>query len=406
MKNPFEFGRELGPEELVDRQEEVGIVMRTVREGGKLFLIGPRRYGKTSILKTAGDRLKQEEEAILLRYNAEGFTDTEQLVARIVGDAAGQLRAPLERIGESIKKYFQRLQPEVSFNATQTSWSAKVGVAQGRLASDGELKLLVDALDGLEKLAAEQPAERPVGLIIDEFQKLVAGGNNNEAQIRAAIQQHARVGYVFAGSKTRLLTDMVTDASRPFYRLGSSLFISEIPREDFYQFLTSRFAQGGFGIEGRDPKKVAESENATRKSPIDMILDYAEEVPYNVQMLAHICWELLTETGSGSTLTGEVVKDALERLVRQYDAFYTQVWNLQTATQQKTLIACLETDGRNMLSIKITHTTKKGPGTIKRALESLVTRDILREEESLGQIRYRFEDPFFAKWISMFIAKL
>ena len=70
------------------------------------------------------------------------------------------------------------------------------------------------------------------------------------------------------------------------------------------------------------------------------------------------------------------------------------------------LIACIETNGRNMLSIKITHSTKKGPGTIKRALESLVARAILREEEKLGQIRYRFEDPFFARWISMFTAKL
>jgi hypothetical protein len=230
----------------------------------------------------------------------------------------------------------------------------------------------------------------------------VEAGPSAEAQIRAAIQRHRRVGYVFAGSKTRLLTDMVTDASRPFYRRGSSLFIAEIPRDDFRQFLTSKFAAGGFGIEGGTARERDEG----RKSPVDMILDYSEEVPYNVQMLAHVCWELLTEQGATSTLTGKVVDQALDRLVRQSDAFYTQVWNQQTTNQQKALIACIETGGRNMLSIKITHSTKKGPGTIKRALESLVARDILREEEKLGQIRYRFEDPFFARWLSMFTAKL
>ena len=402
MKNPFEFGRELGVDELVDRQDEVAAVMRALREGGKLFLVGPRRYGKTSILKTAGDRLVREESAILLRYNAEGFTDAEQLVSRIVADAAAALSAPLERVGEAVKKYFRRLQPEISFNTTRDSWSAKIGIAQGRGADEGELKLLVDALDGLEKLASEQPEDRPVGLVIDEFQKLVEGGTGSEAQIRAAIQRHARTGYVFAGSKTRLLTDMVTDASRPFYRLGSSLFIAEIPRDDFRQFLTSKFAGGGFGVEGGSAKEREEG----RKSPVHLILDYAEEVPYNVQMLAHVCWEMLTERGAASTLTREVVGQALDRLVRQHDAFYTQVWNQQTVNQQKVLIACIETGGRNMLSIKITHSMKKGPGTIKRALESLVARDILREEEKLGQIRYRFEDPFFARWISMFTAGL
>jgi hypothetical protein len=35
------------------------------------------------------------------------------------------------------------------------------------------------------------------------------------------------------------------------------------------------------------------------------------------------------------------VDQALERLVRQSDAFYTQVWNQQTTNQQKALIACI-----------------------------------------------------------------
>ena len=51
MTNPFEFGRELGVAEIVDREAEITEVVETVTHGGKLFIIGPRRYGKTSILK-------------------------------------------------------------------------------------------------------------------------------------------------------------------------------------------------------------------------------------------------------------------------------------------------------------------------------------------------------------------
>jgi hypothetical protein len=36
MENPFEFGRELGIDELVDRQAEVDEVVRTSEEGAKL----------------------------------------------------------------------------------------------------------------------------------------------------------------------------------------------------------------------------------------------------------------------------------------------------------------------------------------------------------------------------------
>lgn len=45
-RNPFEYGRELGLSELVDRAEELGVIEATIRTRAKLFLIGPRRYGK------------------------------------------------------------------------------------------------------------------------------------------------------------------------------------------------------------------------------------------------------------------------------------------------------------------------------------------------------------------------
>jgi AAA+ ATPase superfamily predicted ATPase len=80
MKNPFEFGRELGADELVDRQEEVAEVIRVIKGGEKLFVIGPRRYGKTSILKAADDRATRDG-AVVLRYNAESYPTLNQLVA-------------------------------------------------------------------------------------------------------------------------------------------------------------------------------------------------------------------------------------------------------------------------------------------------------------------------------------
>jgi hypothetical protein len=59
MKNPFEFGRELGIGELVDPNSEVGEVEEVIRSGRKLILIGPRRHGETSILKAAEDKLQR-----------------------------------------------------------------------------------------------------------------------------------------------------------------------------------------------------------------------------------------------------------------------------------------------------------------------------------------------------------
>jgi hypothetical protein len=394
MENPFQFGRELGIQELVDRQEEVAEVQRTIRQGGKLFLIGPRRYGKTSILKAAEDDLL-EQGAVILRYNAESYPTLDLLVAALVADAAKQLKGGVERAGEQIKKFFARLRPEVSFSVTDLAWTAKLGAAAAET-ENAQVKLLVDALEGLEKLAQAQAATRSVGLVIDEFQKIVeTGGTAAEAQIRAAVQRHRRTGYVFAGSKTRLLTAMTMDAARPFYRLGSLRFVGPIPRAEFRAFLEAGFVEG---------QCVIAPATQTEGDALEFLLDLAEEVPYNVQLLAHTCWEQLRSVARASErrLTVASVKQALERIVRQYDPFYTQLWNSLTTIQQKTLLVVIAEKGQNLQSLKVLKVLGKGHSTVKRALEALTDKDILRAEESRGQVQQRFEDPFFAHWIKLF----
>ena len=176
MNNPFEFGRELGVDEIVDRDAEVTEVVQTIHQGGKLFMIGPRRYGKTSILKVADDRLR-----------GDGALDL--LVNALVAGAARRLKGSIERTGELIRKFSAKLRPELNFSMTEREWTAKVGVSAVD-SSDHHVTLFVEALDGLEELARTQPKNRSVGLIVDEFQKAIEiGGPAAEASIRSAIQR-------------------------------------------------------------------------------------------------------------------------------------------------------------------------------------------------------------------------
>ena len=141
---------------------------------------------------------------------------------------------------------------------------------------------------------------------------------------------------------------------------------------------------------------------------LDLILRAAEEVPYNVQALAHGCWDQLRagKTATERVLSPGVVEQSLERIVRQYDPFYTQLWNSLTAIQQKTLMAVISEQGMNLQSMRVVRVLGKGPSTVRRSLEALMGRDILREEEQQGSVRIRFEDPFFAQWIRKFAANL
>jgi hypothetical protein len=387
--NPFEFGRDLGTGELVDCVTEVAEVQRTIRDGGKLFLIGPRRYGKTSILRTAADKLEAKK-AVVIRINAESCPSLDIFVGRLIALAAAGLRGPVERVGSDLRSFFNRLRPEMTFNVSHQSWTAKLGVNVAAPPAE-QIRLLVEALDGLEALAAAQPVRRAVGLIIDEFQHLIElGGASAEAQIRSAIQQHKRIGYVFAGSKTRMLTDMTMDATRPFYRLGSVRFLGPVPAEDFLQFLITKFTDSGFTV----PKQEA----------LELILNLAEHVPYNVQMLASACWYDLRDVASRgkAALTEQIVQGSLDRLIRQQDPFYTQLWLSMTSIQQKTLFAVILGDGVNLQGHQASLLVGRGISTVQRAVESLIDRDILRHDQAGGKLKIRFEDPFFAAWIRAF----
>src|SRR5437868_2362610 len=118
MKNPFQYGRELGTQSLVNRQKEVAQVVSTISEGGKLFLIGPRRYGKTSILAVAQERA-EEQGAAVLRFDAEAYPTIELLIRAILAEATGKLSGSLEKAGDWARKFFGKLRPEISYNATE-----------------------------------------------------------------------------------------------------------------------------------------------------------------------------------------------------------------------------------------------------------------------------------------------
>ena len=378
QRNPFEFGGELAPGQLVDREDELATVIRTIENGGKLFLIGPRRYGKTSILAAAEERLEADK-AIIIRHDAETYASLQLLAEGILADAAKKLTGSLEKAGETVKKIFSHLRPEVNYNFAEHKISVSLGAPRD---AHHELPLLTDVLNTVDRLAAEQ--KHPVGVIIDEFQQVILeGGATAERQIRSVVQRHHHTAYVFAGSKTRLLADMTNDPARAFWKLGTRYFIGPIPRERFLPFLRAGFIDSGFRAD---------------EAALVQILDLAEDVPYNVQQLANMCWEMV-RVDTGHRLTPEVTARALAQVVTRENSPYTQLWNTLTRAQKSVLLAVVLEKGVNLRSAAVTARYAVPLSTMQRTLQSLDDKGIIREEETLGSIRFRTEDPFFGHWL-------
>lgn len=389
MENPFDYGHALPPDRLVDRDKEVAEVRRALLSGEKLFLIGPRRFGKTSILKAAEAKAIAAG-AVVIRHDAEAYPGLDSLVQAIMQSAARQLKGPAAKVGTILRKAFERLKPELTYDPMLQKWSTSVGFSPE--APSTHIPLLVDVLNGLAALAKE--SGRKTALILDEFQKVIAlGGESAEGQIRAAVQHHENVAYVFAGSKTTVLNDMTLNPSRPFYRLGARLFLREIPRDEFKPFIIRGFTSARIAV---DPDAV------------QLVFDKAEDVPYNVQALAHSAWDMVRNESTKnkrSRLTANVVERALADLVSRDDPFYTQTWNGLTPIQQRALLAVARESGGGLQSREITVRYAVSPAAMRKSLAALEARDILRREESIGEVRWRLEDPFFRVWLDTVVGR-
>ncbi|MBC8526817.1 MAG: hypothetical protein H8D22_08175, partial [Candidatus Cloacimonetes bacterium] len=58
MKNPFVYGEAVTGENFSNRKEELCEITRDLEDCERIFLISPRRYGKTSLIMNALENLR------------------------------------------------------------------------------------------------------------------------------------------------------------------------------------------------------------------------------------------------------------------------------------------------------------------------------------------------------------
>jgi hypothetical protein len=296
--------------------------------------------------------------------------------------AAKKLTPTLEKAGEAIKRFASKLKPQVDYDLADQTLRITLGTSEKPVTS--ALPLLTDVLNIIDKLAAA--SDRRAAVILDEFQHIIEeGGDTAERQIRGTVQRHHHTAYVFAGSKTRMLADMTNDPARAFWKLGSRLFLGPIPRVAWRDFLTSGFTRSTFKVQA---------------AALEHLLDVAEDVPFNIQQLANACWELLRASGGG-TLTSERIDAALVQLVTRENPSYTQLWNSLARQQKIALKAVIDQGGTGLRSAAVLARYGIAASTMHKMLKVLDSRGLVREEEAIGSIRYRLEDPFFARWLRL-----
>jgi hypothetical protein len=375
--NPFVYGEVVTAAAFADREEERARLARDLGEGQKVFLISPRRYGKSSLIRDvmkglAGRGVLTAEVTVAASSSYVGFLEA---YSRALLSAETPASGVRRWAGELLKA----VRPELRFDAQPTG-ETRLSVSFPAVRSARDTARLAQEVFALPaKIAAARG--RRMAIALDEFQTIAAfDGTTVEHALRAAVQEQRAVGYVFSGSEPSLMERMLTPR-RPFYKAGPVVRLGKIDPGIFAAWIDRRFAASGIGAEDG----LGEA-----------IVDLAENVPYDVQRLAHETWDDVRAAGRKSAGL-EDLHLTLGRLLTEQHTMFEESWQRLTLAQRAVLRAIVLENGREILSagVRARHRLP-GASSVQSALGALVKQDIVMKDQG----RYLVNDSLYREWMA------
>jgi len=371
MLNPFKYGEIVSGSNFIDREDETKKLLRDMGNGLKCFLISPRRYGKTSLIRTIIDKLKRKGYLVAF-IDLYGVASLEQMAVVLSRAYAEAQETKLDNIWRFIREVIPRLRPVFSVEP-DGNFSVTIDVKEKKEEINNTLMHLYNLPYKISK-----KSHKSFIVIYDEFQEILnLGGISMEKQIRSVIQTHKGIGYLFSGSKKSLMQEMISSKERAFYKMGPVYFLEKIYKEHWTTYIKKNFQKAGF-------KFIPET--------IDFIIECAENTPYYIQYLCYEVWDLSL---NDKTVNRKKVEQAITSIVCKQSPLYAGWWDLLTLPQKQILQMVSVVGGKNIFSTNFLTQCKLTPATVQKGVKLLQGKEILEKEND----EYVFSDIWFKEWI-------
>ena len=375
--NPFVYGEVVTSSAFADREQERDRLTRDLGEGQKVFLISPRRYGKSSLIRDVMKRLAARrvltvEVTVAASSSYVGFLEA-YARALLTADT------PVSGLRRWAAELLTAVHPQLRFDAAPGE-HGRFSIAFPAVRSARDTARLADEIFALPARIAET-RHQPMAIALDEFQAITAFDDANvEQALRAAVQHQRSVGYVFAGSEPSLMERMITPR-RPFYKAGPVMRLGKIDEHEFAAFIDTKFAESG--IRPEDGLGAA-------------IVELAENVPYDVQRLAHETWDDV----KAASLRAASLDDlhlTLGRLLDEQHTIFEEAWQRLTLLQRGVLRAVVLESGKELLSGAVRDRHRlAAASSVQSALAALVRQDVVMKEQG----RYTVNDSLYREWMA------
>lgn len=349
-RNPFVFGKVVRGGDFCNRKEEIQKIKGIIQSKNNLVIISPRRYGKTSLVINALERNKIP----FVFIDCFSISTEEILLERLTV-------AYLERLkkGDMVEKirYLSK-----TLNIVYTFSVEGMSIKVQRYDETSLDKLL-------------QQISKEYMIVFDEFQELFALNSELVKRLRS-ILQFIEQSFIFLGSKKHLLLFLFSDQKSPFYNFASIMNLLKIPRKEWSVFIQEKTEKTGVSLRAED---------------IDMILEYAEEIPFYIQYLAYHFWE---ERARNKTIFSSAIMD---KILASNAYVYEEVYSRLSLSHRKALRIVGMKEAKRFSDVVLKRYDIKNPQLLNKALNALEEKGILDKN---GE--YHFNDPLFKHFITTF----
>lgn len=351
--SPFPYQGPLEPAQVHGRDEVIADLIERVTARRVTALLGPRRYGKTSVLRRLANDLSEVTTVWVDLYEVSSLADV-----------AVRFDAGLGKTTGTFGQLARRLAVGLSLNLGLVSLQL-TGLPRNR---PDPLLLLQSLLDVLVSTAERVPTL----LVIDEFSS-IARVPGAAGALRTAVQHHFQeLGLVFAGSHPSMMRTLFSDRAEPFYGQADLRELGPLTPTAIELIVTAGFAETG-----REAGRLG-----------GLISGFAGGHPQRSMQLADASWRLTPPRGRGdeqwASGLAEVQRGTFEGLERLYSRFNASERAVLRAVAQSGTIYGSEADLLDLSTGAATHA--------RRAL--LDGGDLLDTGDTLQLV-----DPLFADWI-------
>jgi len=371
--NPFLLKGYKSKELFCDREAELKRLCENVENGIDTTLVSPRRMGKTGLILHLFEHYKKNK-SIECLYVDINFAISQADFNKLLSEAILKKFPEKTTIGKLFMNLLKGFRPIIRFDAI--SGEPQVEISYN---TEGEkthtLQGILNFLDAQKTL---------IVLAIDEFQQISDfPEKNTEAMLRSTIQHLHNIRFIFCGSKKTIMTDMFSNAKRPFYASTQFMYLDKIDDKKYTLFIEKLFRKKG--------KKIDED-------VVRFILEWTRIHTFYTQSLCNMIFSMTEED---AVIDMKIAKEACLELMKRNEPVFFQYKELLSAPQWKYLIAIAKENTVDQPSAK-SFLMKHNIGTptdSQRLKQSLLDKDLLLETITKERTFYQVSDVFFSRWM-------